>query len=95
MDNFEKEIKRRMDNLSALGIEIEQAKVPEKIYVHEASVNELAEPHNDYHLEYISKDALLNWINENRKSLMLSPINEQTGRKILAYDLLERKLNEM
>ena len=40
-------------------------KAPDKIYVHEASAPELAEPAlKEYHVEYIRKDALLEWAKE-------------------------------
>ena len=69
--------------------------IPMKIYLHEASVEQLAEPRKDYHLEYISKDALLEWIKDNRKTLLMGQLNESTSRRILAYDLLEDKLNSI
>lgn len=38
---------------------------PDKIYIHEASAHELAEPVlKEYHIEYIRKDALLEWLKE-------------------------------
>lgn len=38
---------------------------PDKIYIHEASAPELAEPVlKEYHIEYIRKDALLEWAKE-------------------------------
>lgn len=38
---------------------------PDKIYIHEASAHELSEPVlKEYHIEYIRKDALLEWLKE-------------------------------
>ena len=38
---------------------------PDKIYIHEASAHELAEPVlKEYHIEYIRKDTLLEWLKE-------------------------------
>ena len=40
-------------------------KAPDKIYIHEASAPELAEPVlKEYHIVYIRKDALLEWAKE-------------------------------
>lgn len=37
-------------------------KAPDKIYIHEASAPELAEPVlKEYHIEYIRKDTLIEW----------------------------------
>lgn len=37
-------------------------KAPDKIYIHEASAPELAEPVlKEYHIEYIRKDMLIEW----------------------------------
>jgi len=40
-------------------------KAPDKIYVHELSAEQLTEPHKDYHLEYIRKEALVEWARSN------------------------------
>ena len=45
---------------------------PDKIYVHEASAPELAEPVlKEYHIEYIRKDALLEWAKELKEIMSL------------------------
>lgn len=43
-------------------------KAPDKIYIHEASAPELAEPVlKEYHIEYIRKEALLEWVRKEMK----------------------------
>ena len=37
-------------------------KAPDKIYIHEVSATELALPVKEYHIEYIRKDLLLEWL---------------------------------
>ena len=73
-------------------------KVPDKIFIHEVSAKKLSEPHADYHLEYIRKDALLEWLLEQKNKAKIAAggcFNMQASGKFLAYDELIEKLNTM
>lgn len=53
-------------------------KAPDKIYIHEASAPELAEPVlKEYHIEYIRKGALLEWAKENLFGVCLDRLIEK------------------
>ena len=57
---------------------------PDKIYVHEASAPELAEPVlKEYHIEYIRKDSLLEWAKEQEKKLESDSFTSYGKRKML------------
>lgn len=60
--------------------------LPDKIYIHEASAPELAEPAlKEYHIEYIRKDALLEWAKETYLNENASAI-----RKVCYKQLIEK-----
>jgi len=74
---------------------------PDKIYVHEASAPELAEPVlKEYHIEYIRKDALLEWVKEKKKQLLEQESENDEPSNVAAginagLDMLIEKLNSM
>lgn len=62
---------------------------PDKIYIHEASAHELSEPVlKEYHIEYIRKDALLEWLDKELDrlyELLPDASNENPSQMELRY----------
>lgn len=66
---------------------------PDKIYLHEASAPELAEPAlKQYHVEYIRKDALLEWAKE--QASITYKLNGR-GAMLKAWDSLIDKIESL
>ena len=73
-------------------------KAPDKIYVHELSAKELAEPHSAYHVEYVNKDTLMEWAEKCKKIIEGSlrvKYDESLAIKGLMYAVFMDKINSL
>lgn len=69
---------------------------PDKIYVHEASAPELAEPAlKEYHVEYIRKEALLEWAKNLKERWEEPPMSKHSPGCVYMLEQLINKLNSM
>ena len=70
-------------------------KFPDTIYIHEASASELALPRKDYHLEYIRKDALLEWAKAKKAELLNEELTDVAAGINMGMDMLIYKLEQL
>lgn len=68
---------------------------PDKIYIHEVSALELALPRKDYHLEYICKDALLEWAKNELENAKNTDFDEFGRGEVITLKRIIDKINSM
>lgn len=59
--------------------------IPDKIYIHELSAEQLSEHHEDFHIEYIRKESILEWARKE----------QQESQTILADDWWQKVIDKI